>query len=86
MYGELQEIDITEELVRKIAEEHFRSFDDFGELGDQKDYVQRDWEIGTAKDLDIFNDIVKCLKNTKHTCEVVARGFHDVNEFYPEDE
>jgi hypothetical protein len=51
MYGELQEIDITEELVRKIAEEHFRSFDDFGELGDQKAYVQRDWEIGTAKDL-----------------------------------
>jgi hypothetical protein len=63
-------------------------YGDFGELGDQKAYVQRDWEIGTAKDLDIFNDIVKCLKNTKHKCEVrvYCSDFHDVNEFYPEDE
>ena len=67
MIGTLQKINITEELVMKVAKEQFRSCNK-GELQDQDKYVIGMWSNGACEALVDFNTLVGVFKEICFKC------------------
>ena len=84
MFGTLRRIEITEELVEKVAREKFCSLNDF-DWDDQNNYVKGMWLNDAADMLNDFNTLVCIFKEINFGCDVDNFGrWHDVEEFYKE--
>lgn len=84
MIGTLQKIDVTEELVWKVAKAAYGS-SSYGGLCDQNEHVKGIWHDDVITDLNTFNKLVGILKECKIECRVENSGrWHDVDEFYKE--
>ena len=84
MMGTLQKIDITEELVLKVAKKQFSSCN-AGELQDQNNYVIGMWLNGACDILDDFNTLIEIFSKIHFKCGVNNHGCGwDVEEYYKE--
>ena len=84
MFGTLEKIDITEELIVDVARMQFDRLNDC-KYDDQRGDIKGDWEKSACDDLESFNGLVEIFKEIRHECEVNVHGCgHDVNKFYKE--
>ena len=84
MFGTLRKIEITEDLIMKVAREQYARCNE-GVLDDQREYIRVGWVVGAGEILEDFNNLVKIFKKINLKCDVDSFGCgHDVNEFYKE--
>ena len=84
MFGTLREIEITEDLIMKIAREQYAKCNE-GVLGDQREDIRVGWIVGAGEILDDFNTLAKIFKKINFKCDVDNFGCDwDVEEYYKE--
>lgn len=75
MMGTLREIEITDELIMKVARKQYARCN-VGVLDDQKEYIRVGWINGSCDILDDFNNLAKIFNKINFKC--------DVDEFHKE--
>lgn len=84
MKGTLRKIEITDDLIMKVAREKFNACNK-GILDKEREYVRIDWINSACDMLNDFNDLVAIFKKINFQCDIDNfNGYHDVNEFYKE--
>jgi len=65
MFGTLMKIEITDDLIMKVAREMFARCDEEA-LDDQSNYVKGMWLNSAAEILDDFNDLTEIFKKLNY--------------------
>lgn len=86
MFGTLRKIEITDDLIMKIAREKFSEYNE-GILDDQKKYIIGDWCNRSYDMLKDFNDLVCIFKKINYQCNTDNFDqYHDITFHYVDKE
>jgi len=73
MFGTLQKVDITEELITNVARAQYELYND-GNYDDQRNYVQGIWHDGAVDVLESFNCLADIFKDIDFKCAIYNCG------------
>ena len=71
MLGNLENVDITEEIIVNVARIQFYILNDC-KYDDQRGDIKGDWKKGACDDLENFNSMVEIFKDIRHECVVTT--------------
>lgn len=69
MFGTLREIEITDDLILKVAKEQFNKLNE-EDFDDVRGYYRDLWRDYTVEDLETFNEIVEIFEKINFDCYV----------------
>lgn len=85
MDGTLQHIEITDDIVYKLAAIRYKELCTGQDLYQQIDYIIGIWHDNVVEDLETFNELVDMFKDAHITCRVENCGCGwDVEDYYKE--